>query len=179
VPDRSIGGIPKGHWAEDYIARMASRYDLETVFPGVRTNFMPDSRVSCSEIVLLYELTSGRTPANTGLNIRSRLYELGLDDVIHPNSLVRDASRQQTAGVLTRLLAVRKGLDPRSLRPGAAISISDERDIDDQYYLSVLMVVDINVMQLDTAGRFRPKGTVTRAEAVVAFVRLLELTGEL
>ena len=179
VPDRAIGGIPKGYWAEDYITGMASIYDLESVFPGMRTNFMPDNRVTCGEVVLLYELTTGKAPANTGLSIRNKLFELGLDSVIHPNSLVRDASRQQTAAVLARLLAARKGVDPRSLKPRAAVSITDEKDIDDQYYLSVLVIVDINVMQLDDAGRFRPKNTMTRAEAVAAFARLLELTGEL
>lgn len=179
VPDRAIGGIPKGYWAEDYITGMASIYDLESVFPGIRTNFMPDNRVTCGEVVLLYELTTGKAPANTGLSIRNKLFELGLDSVIHPNSLVRDASRQQTAAVLAWLLAARKGVDPRSLKPRAAVSITDEKDIDDQYYLSVLVIVDINVMQLDDAGRFRPKNTMTRAEAVAAFARLLELTGEL
>ena len=60
---------------------------------------MPDNKASCSEIVLLYELAAGRAPANTGLTVRNKLFELGLDDVLHPNSLVRDAARQQTAAV--------------------------------------------------------------------------------
>lgn len=179
VPDRSIGGIPAGHWAEEHILRMASRYDLESVFPGMRTNFMPDNKASCSEIVLLYELAAGRAPANTGLTVRNKLFELGLDDVLHPNSLVRDAARQQTAAVLAKLFAVKKGTDPRSLRPRSAVAITDESEIDDQYYIYVITIVDMNVMQLDAAGKFRPKGTMTRAEAVAAFARLLELTGEL
>lgn len=179
VPDRSFGGIPEGHWARDYIVKMASKYDLESVFQGARTNFMPEVNVTCREIVLLYELTTGKAPANTGLNTKTRLTELGLDDLLHPNSLAKDASRQQTAAVLARLLAARKGTDPRSLRPRSTIAITDEKDIDDQYYMSVLIVVDINVMQLDASGRFRPRGTMTRAEAVAAFARLLELTGEL
>jgi hypothetical protein len=65
------------------------------------------------------------------------------------------------------------------MRPRTTASISDERDIEDLYYMSVLIVVDIGVMQLDASGRFRPKGTMTRAEAVAAFARLLELTGDL
>ena len=73
--------------------------------------------MTCSEIVLLYELTTGMAPANTGLNMRARLTELGLDDLLHPNSLAKDASRQQAAAVLARLLAVKKGTDPRSMRP--------------------------------------------------------------
>lgn len=179
VQDRGIGGISENHWARDHILKMASRYDFGSVFQGAGTNFMPEVRVTCSEIVLLYELTTGMAPANTGLNMRARLTELGLDDLLHPNSLAKDASRQQAAAVLARLLAVKKGTDPRSMRPRTTASISDERDIEDLYYMSVLIVVDIGVMQLDASGRFRPKGTMTRAEAVAAFARLLELTGEL
>ncbi|HOQ06857.1 MAG TPA: S-layer homology domain-containing protein, partial [Clostridiales bacterium] len=179
VPGRGIGGIPEDHWARNYILKMAAKYDLESVFKGAGANFMPEVKVTSGEIVLLYELVTGMAPANTGLNIRSKLAELGLDDLLHPNSLAKDASRQQTAAVLARLLAVRKGTDPRSLRPRTSAVITDERDIDDQYYMSVLIVIDVGVMQLDASGRFRPKGTMTRAEAVAAFARLLELTGDL
>ena len=97
---------------------------------------------------------------------------------LHPNSLVRmrQAADCGSAGEAVR---VKKGTDPRSRRPRSAVAITDESEIDDQYYIYVITIVDMNVMQLDAAGKFRPKGTMTRAEAVAAFARLLELTGEL
>ncbi len=121
----------------------------------------------------------GKSAANTGLDVKTRLKLLGMDDIIHPNSLLRNVNRQQTAAVLARLFAVKRGLNPASLSPTASKAITDEQGIDDKYYLAVYMVVDINVMQLDESGRFRPGETVTRAEAVAAFVKLLELTGDL
>jgi|GEM_PF-553088 len=178
-PDKSVGGIPKGHWAESYIAKITAKYDLEDIFPGMRSNFMPDNRATCSEVILLYEKVIGKSAANTGLDVKTRLKLLGMDDIIHPNSLLRNVNRQQTAAVLARAFAVRRGLNPASLSPTASKAITDEQGIDDKYYLAVYMVVDINVMQLDESGRFRPGETVTRAEAVAAFVKLLELTGDL
>ncbi len=177
--DKSVGGVPSGYWAEGYITRVAEKYDLEDVFPGIRNNFMPENRATCKDVVLLYEKMTGRTAGNTGLDMRTRLKMLTMENIIHPNSLLRDVNRQQTAAVLVKLFAVKKGLDASSLRPSAGISISDEGSIDDEFYLPVVLIVDIDVMQLDEMGRFRPVGTMTRAEVVAAFARLLELTGDI
>lgn len=175
----SIGGIPAGHWAEGYIKSLASRYDLENVFSGVQNNFMPDNKATGREVVLLYELVTGRTAELSGLNIRQKSERLGLNSLIHPNSLVRNIERQDTAAVLIKLLSVKKGVSLSALKPGGRVMIADESSIREECYHSVVMIVDINVMELDVNGRFNPSNNMTRAEVVAAFVKLLRLTGEL
>ena len=175
----TIGGVPEGHWAESYITSLASKYDLGNVFPGIQNSFMPDNKVMCKEVVLLYELVVGRSAELTGLEIRQKSEKLGLDSLIHPNSLVRNVQRQQTAAVLLKLLSVKKGVNMASLRPGGRIIIADESSINEEYFHPVLMIVDLEVMGLDGNGRFSPGNQMTRAEVVTAFVKLLELTGDL
>jgi hypothetical protein len=176
---RSLAGDIKGHWAENSITSLASKYDLEDVFPGIQTSFMPNSKATVRELVLLYEKVTGKTAENTGLDGKSRLAGLGLDSLLSPNSLARNADRQQTAAILCRLFSVKKGVDAGSLRPSGRTYISDESGVRDDYYNSVVIIVDIGVMTLDASGRFNPGGTITRAEAAEAFVRLLRLTGDL
>lgn len=175
----SLSGDVKGHWAESSITSLAGRYDLEDVFPGIQTSFMPNNKATAREIMLLYEKIIGKSAENTGLDPKNKLLRLGLDDVLSQNALARNADRQQTAAVLCRLFSVKKGVDAASLRPAGRTFISDESSIGDDYYNSVIIIVDIGVMSLDGSGRFNPGGTVTRAEAAEAFVRLLRLTGDL
>jgi len=175
----SIGGIPEGHWAESYIKSLASKYNLENVFPGIQNNFMPDNKVMCKEVILLYELVVGRSAELTGLEIRQKSEKLGLDGIIHPNSLVRNVQRQQTAAVLTKLLSVKKGVSMTALKPGGRVMIADESSIGEEYFQPVLLIVDAKVMELDANGRFNPGNQMTRAEVVTAFVKLLKLTGDL
>lgn len=175
----SIGSVPEGHWAESYITSLASKYDLGNVFPGIQNSFMPDNKVMCKEVVLLYELVVGRSAELTGLDIRQKSEKLGLDSLIHPNSLVRNVQRQQTAAVLFKLLAVKKGVSIAALKPGGRVMIADESSINEEYFQPVLMIVDIKVMGMDGSGRFSPANQMTRAEVVAAFVKLLELTGDL
>lgn len=174
-----IGGIPPGHWAREYIAAIASRYDLSDVFPGSRDNFMPDNKATCREVVLLFEKAAGKTAENAGLDIRQKNTKLGLAGIIHPNSLAKNIKRQETAAVLLKLFSVKKGAGMGGLKPGSRIIIADENNIGDDYFQPVLMVVDMKVMELDGNGRFRPGSQMTRAEIVTAFVRLLKLTGDI
>jgi len=179
APDKTVGGIQESHWAYGYIVKLAAKYDLEDVFPGMRTNFMPESRATCKEVILLYEKMAGKSVENTGLDIRSKLTLLGLDSIIHPNSAAKDVNRQQTAAVLSKLFAAKKGLTYGNIRPSNGVRINDEGDIDGKYYSSVVLVIDTGVMTLDGSGSFRPLGSMTRAEVVAAFARLLELTGDI
>lgn len=179
APNQSAGGVTEDHWAQKYIAGITAKYDLEDVFPGIQTNFMPENKATCREVILLYEKIAGKSAENTGLDIRSRLTTLGLDNIIQPNSISKNVTRQQTAAVLVRLFAAKKGLNAGSIRPSAGIRISDESDIGDKYYSSVVTAVDTGIMQLDGSGRFRPQENMTRAEVVTAFARLLELTGDI
>lgn len=171
--------IPDGYWAKDYISRLTSKYDLSDVFSGIGTSFMPDNKVTCKEVILLFEKVTGRSATNAGLDPKQKSAKLGLDGIISPNGILKNVRRQETAAVLMQLFGAKKGIDAGSLRPGGNINIEDEADIDSAYYNSVLMIVDLGVMSIDSEGRFAPAANMTRAEVSVAFVRLLELTGDM
>lgn len=175
----SPGSVPPGHWAEGYIRELSSKYDLSNVFPGMQNNFMPDNKATCKEVVLLYETVTGRTAADAGLDIRQINARLGLDRIINPNSLQKNIKRQETAAVLLNLFSAKKGIKAASVRPAGRLSIKDENSIDDAFYQSVLVILDIKVMELDGTGRFNPGATMTRAEVVTAFTNLLKQTGDL
>jgi len=175
----SISDVPAGHWAESYIKKLTSKYDLADVFSGVNKSFMPENIATCKEVVLLYEKVTGRDIENKGLDIKQKNTRLGLNTFINPNSLLKDVNRQQTAAVLIKLFSVKKGVNIERMRPGGIVYIEDEDNIGDEYYKSVLMVVDMGVMSIDQSGKFNPEGRMTRAEVVTAFVRMLELTGDI
>lgn len=171
--------IPDGYWAKDDISRLTSKYDLSGVFSGIGTSFMPDNKVTCREVILLYEKVTGRSAVNAGLDIKQKSAKLGLDGIINPNGVMKNIRREETAAVLLKLFAVKKGVDADSLRPGGNVYINDEADIDAAYYNSVLMMVGLEVMNTNGEGNFVPSADMTRAEVSVAFVRLLELTGDM
>ncbi len=173
-----IGDVAAGYWAESSITTLTSRYDLSDVFTGIDNGFMPENKATCSEVILLYEKVTGKTSEDAGLDIRQKTAKLGLDGIIGSNSLARNVRRQETAAVLLKLFAVKKGVSTGSLKPGGNIDIADEKSIDDNYYSQVVMIVDMKVMSLDGSGKFNPVNQMTRAELVTAFVRLLELAGE-
>jgi hypothetical protein len=173
-----ISDVPAGHWAESSITTLTSKYDLSDVFTGINSGFMPENKATCTEVILLYEKVTGKTSEDAGLDIRQKTAKLGLDGFIGSNSLARNVRRQETAAVLLKLFAAKKGVSTGSLKPGGNVDIADESGIDDNYYNPVVLIVDMKVMSLDDSGKFYPVNQMTRAELAVAFVRLLELAGE-
>ncbi len=171
--------IDGSYWASTYITRLTTRYDLSEVFTGSGSTFAPENIVACSEIVLLYEKVTGKANENYGLTIRQKSTRLGLDDIFSPTGLLKSVKRQETAAVLIKLIEVKKGLSPGSMKPGATIYISDETGILDKFYNPVLAALDLKVMSVDSDGNFKPNGTMTRAETAAAFVKLLQLTGDI
>ena len=172
-------GVPDGYWAKDYIGRLTSKYDLSDVFSGMSTSFMPDNKVTCREVILFYEKVTGRSTANSGLDLKQKTVRLGLDGIINPNGAMKNVKREETAAVLLKLFSAKKGVSADSLRPGGNIYINDDTEIDDAYYNPVMMIVDMGIMSIDSSGNFTPEGSMTRAEVTVAFVRLLEKTGDM
>ena len=176
---KAAADIPEGYWAGDYIGKLTSRYDLSGVFPGIANSFSPENPVSGKEIILLYETVTGRTAADSGLDIKQKSAKLGLDAIIKPSAVLKDIKRQETAAVLIKLFAVKKGISGAGLRAGKTIVLTDEADVDDEFYNSVLLSVDLKIMETDSNGNFKPQARMTRAEATAAFVKLLELTGDI
>jgi len=175
----STGAIPAGHWSESYVKELSSKYDLSDVFPGMQANFMPDNKATCSEVVLLYEIVTGRTAEDAGLNIRQKNTKLGLDSIINPNLLQKNIKREETAAVLLKLFSVKKGVNATAIRPGGRIAIKDENSIDEAYFQPVVVMVDMKIMDLDGNRNFSPAAAMTRAEVVAAFTKLLKQTGDL
>ena len=175
----STGAVPEGHWSAGYIQELSSKYDLSDVFQGMQTNFMPDNRVTCGEVVLLYEVVTGRASEDAGLNIRQKNTKLGLENILNPNLLQKNIKREETAAVLLNLFSVKKGVNASAVRPGGRTAIKDENSIDEAYFQPVVIMVDIKVMELDGNGNFGPNKAMTRAEVVAAFTKLLKQTGDL
>ncbi len=173
-----VNDVPSGYWAESYISKLTSKYDLSDVFTGINNGFMPENKATCTEVVLLYEKVTGKTAEDSGLDIRQKTAKLGLDGIISANALAKNVKRQETAAVLLKLFAVKKGVNAASLKPGGNIDIADESSIGDAYYSPVVLVVSMDIMSLDANGKFYPLNQMTRAELAAAFVRLLEKAGE-
>lgn len=174
-----ISDLPEGFWAKDYIARLTSRYDLGDVFTGASTAFYPEKLVTGKEMILLFEKLTGRTAENSGLDIKQKSAKLGLDTIINSNAILKSIKRQETAAVLIKIFAAKKGISETALKPGRTVMLNDENDISDVFYNRVLLAVDLKLMDIDKDYYFKPLAYLTRAEAAAAFVRLLELTGDL
>jgi hypothetical protein len=175
----STGAVPGGHWSGSFITDLSSKYDLSDVFPGMQTNFMPDNKATCSEVVLLYEVVTGRTTEDAGLNIRQKNTKLGLDSILNPNLLQKNIKREEAAAVLLKLFSAKKGVNASAIRPGGRIAIKDESSMDETFYQPVVVIVDMKIMELDGNGKFNPNTAMTRAEVVAAFTKLLKQTGDL
>ena len=175
----STGDVAADYWAKASITKLMAKYDLSDIFAGVNTAFGPENIVTCREMVLLFEKVTGRTAENTGLDIKLKVKKLELDGIINTNSVMKNMTRQQAAGVLAELFTVKKGLNAASLRPGGSVYINDDAKIEDSLYNSVIIVVDKKVMTLDANGNFNPHRNLSRAEVTVTLVRLLELTGDM
>ncbi|NJD04763.1 MAG: ferrous iron transporter A, partial [Ruminiclostridium sp.] len=175
----TLSDVPGNHWAKDYITKLTSRYYLSDVFTGINTAFAPENQVSGKEIILLYEKVTGRTSENLGLDIKQKSEKLGLDTIINSNALLKSIRRQEAAAVLIKLLAAKKGVGRTALKPGRTIILNDEAEVGNTFYSGVILAVDLNLMETDPDYNFKPLGYMTRADIAAAFVKLLELTGDI
>jgi len=171
--------MPDSHWAKKDVEKFLSKYDLSGVFDGIEKTFAPEDIVTAKEIVLLYEVVMDRADENAGLDIRNKVKNLGLDDIINVNRIMGAITKQETAAVITRIYCAKMGIRIESLRLGRNIYINDENSIDSKFEKTVMFVVDSDVLKLDTNGNFNPKASVSRAQVISAFVRMLEKTGDL
>ena len=174
-----ISDEPDSQPANEYITLLTLKYDLSDVFTDINNTFSPDNIVTSKEVVLLYEKVTGRTAEDTGPDVRQKVVKLGLSNIISPSDVMKNIKKQETASVLLKLFAVKKGLNINSLKPRGIIYISDEESIGKYYYNQVLTIVDLGVMTINSKGNFAPRASITRAEIFEAFVRLLKLTGDM
>lgn len=172
-------GTSSDYQKNDSISRFLSAYDVSDIFPDAGTAFASNDLVTCRELVLLYEKVTGRTAENAGLDIKDKSKKLKLDSIISSGRIMKNATRQEAAGVLAKLLALKKNLDAENLVPGSNIYINDDSQIDENLYNFVLIVLDRKIMTLDSNGNFNAKANINRAGIITAMVRLLEQTGDM
>jgi hypothetical protein len=171
------GDIPQNYYAAEAINKFGSRYDLGSIF-GSESSFYPESPVSVKETILLYEKTSGAIN-NAGLDLKQKCTLLGLDTILNAASASRDIERQEFAAVLAKLYVLKMGVHMDSLTPSKNLTIKDEINISNKYLKPVLICLDSRILNMDEKGNFRPTQYITRAEAISALVKLLEITGDL
>lgn len=159
--------------AKPYISKLAANYDLTTVFPGADKSFNPDLKVTVKEIILLYELISeGKNDSNTDAKVKAKEY--GIDKIINITNMYRNITRQEAAAIATKLYCQMSGLDYNKLKVTYGKAIKDNNLIDQKYAMPVNMCLKMNLMTLDSSGKFNPKDTITRAQIAVVIQKVLE-----
>jgi len=171
--------MPDSHWAKKDVEKFLSKYDLSDVFYGIDKTFAPEDLVTAREIVLLYEKVTDRADEGAGLDIRAKVKNFGLDDIINVNRIMGLVTKQETAAIITRIYCEKMGVRIESLRLGRNVYVNDENYIDKSFERAVMFVVDSGILKLDANGNFNPKASVSRAQVISAFVRMLEKTGDL
>ncbi|HHW48279.1 MAG TPA: hypothetical protein GXX14_06645 [Clostridiaceae bacterium] len=171
--------MPDGHWAKRDVEKFLSKYDLSDVFYGIDKTFAPEDNVTAKEIVLLYEVVMDLDDENAGLDIRTKVKNLGLGDIINVNRIMGLVTKQETAAVIARIFCAKMGIRIENIKLGRNVYINDEIYVDSSFEKAVMFVVDNSILKLDANGNFNPKASVSRAEVISAFVKVLEKTGDL
>jgi len=104
---------------------------------------------------------------------------LGLTDVLGNVSTMKSLERQELAGVIAKLYIMKMGIDIGRFEASTNTRITDEESISPALKKYVMLCTDIKVLLLDEKGNFKPDSLVTRAQAISAIVRVLELTGDI
>ncbi|RCX11237.1 S-layer family protein [Anaerobacterium chartisolvens] len=167
--------LPVNYWAKESIDKFLSKYDLRGVFAGVDKSFNPEMNVSVEEMVLLYEKVMAKTEANAGADIKQKVSKMGLNGIVNTAGLKKDITRQEASAIFIKVYCSNKGLNSQNLRPSKNIFVSDEDDIGSKYYSSVMMTIDLKVMSTDETGSFKPKSSITRAQAIDSMVKVMGL----
>jgi len=179
TPNNSMNDVPDDHWAKDSIDKFMSVYDLTGVFAGLDKSFSPGATVSVKELILLYGKVTGSTSGNAGTSIKKQAQNLGLDKLLNAANAARNVTREETAAVLVKLYCTKTGVDMGSLKTSKTIYIADDDKISNSKYASVAMSIDLGILELDEDSYFYPEKSITRAELITAFVKLLKLTGDI
>ena len=174
----AAGGVPDSCWAKENIDKFLSKYDLSDVFIGIDKSFAPEDTVSGKEMILLYEKLLDKSGESVGLDVRQKAMSLELDSIINYNNIMGNITRQEMAAILVRIYSVKLGVDSESLKTGKNIFIKDEVQVGGKYYKYVLLVIDRNMLTIDSNANFNPRSFMTCAQVITALVLLLEQTGD-
>ncbi|MDP4182773.1 MAG: ferrous iron transporter A, partial [Bacillota bacterium] len=170
--------IPQNSKVADDLNKLSKRYDLSSVF-GTGSSFYPENTITVKEIVDLYEVLSGKGSNWAGLDTKQKISKLGLSDAFGGVNTMKGLEKQELSAVVGKLYTSRMGIDINSFMPAKKLQITDEADINAKRVKYVTLCLDIKVFSLDEKGYFKPGVTMTRADAVAAFVKVLDITGDL
>lgn len=172
-----VNDIPESSVAAEDIRKLAAKYDLSKVF-GTNGSIYPESTLAVKDAVGLYELVTGnKGPA--GLDVKQKIAVLGLVDVLGNVSTMKSLENQELAGIVAKLYILKMGIDIGRFEASIMPHVTDEEDISPELKKYVTLCIDIKALSLDEKGSFKPDSLVTRAQAISAIVRVLELTGDI
>lgn len=178
--------VPDSHWAADSIRQAV---DLGIITGYEDGTFKPDKEVSRSEFIAMLvralKLPPNDTAAVTFADAGSiakwaqpyvaQAVEQGLitgfaDGTFRPQATI---TRTELAALLVRASGLQVQLDAER----SSLSFSDVDRIPEWAVRYVATAVDAGLLQGVGGNRFDVKGVVTRAQAAVAIIRLLNLNG--
>ncbi|HOJ12794.1 MAG TPA: hypothetical protein PK733_19695, partial [Clostridiales bacterium] len=165
---REYRDIPGDYPDRNSILSFISNYDVCEIFQLSGRNLFPERRVSVKEAIDLYELVTDRARKGIGLNIKEKAKKLGLENIVNAGTPVKDINRQEAAGLIMKIYALKSGLDYDRLKLGGRILIKDENDIDDKFYKAVVILAENKIMRLDARGCFEPLKHITRGDIMAA-----------
>jgi len=174
----AVNDMPESSVAAEDIRKLAAKYDLSKVF-GTNGSIYPESTLAVKDAVNLYELITSGSKGPAGLDVKQKIAALGLTDVLGNVSTMKSLERQELAGVIAKLYIMKMGIDIGRFEASTNTRITDEESISPALKKYVMLCTDIKVLLLDEKGNFKPDSLVTRAQAISAIVRVLELTGDI
>lgn len=168
-----VNSTINNHWAKNDILSLIKKIDLSNIYTNIAT-IQLDTDISVKEIVLIVEKTVNRKPVEyITLDINEIAKSIGINDIVNTSTPEAYITRQQAATVLVRVYSMKSGISEKNVLSASRIIIEDEKDIDDKYFKSVLIAIDIGLMNKDAQGRFMPRNKLSRAEMFVMINRLI------
>jgi hypothetical protein len=187
--ERTFADI-QGHWAQQAIEKMASKY----VADGISDQqFNPESPVSRGEFTVFMSRALGlnvsdqpEQPAgltDTGASpyqqfiaasIQAGLIQGYEDGSFRPDQTI---TREEMAVLLSRVQDLQTGSQPKSNQPVPGTAFNDGNQIGEYAKDAVQKLSGAGIIQGGDNGEFRPKDSTSRAEALTMLERTLRSMG--
>ncbi|WP_337099081.1 S-layer homology domain-containing protein [Paenibacillus sp. YIM B09110] len=177
------------HWGKSFIEQAAAKGLVEGIGGG---NFAPDKAVTRAEFTAMLVRALGRGTAASStapyedVNQSAWYFgevaiakELGLLDFVESSSFNPDQplSREEMASMLAAVIELEKL--PTTKEFVRLDGYKDIGNVNSAYLEDVRLMVKLNIMTGMSEVTFNPKGELTRAQAAVVFIRLLQTLGSI
>lgn len=171
---RTYDEIPADYPDRMYITEFISKYDVNKIFQLSGGSIYLEEPVSVKEAILLYEAVMNREYEATTTDIKVKAKELGIDNIINPNTPARDVTRQQAAALVAKVYSIYGGVDLQRIKISKYGLAKDEDRINDKFYKSVMFLLEKGIMRTNSTGYFEPDKSISRGEIMAAFAKTLE-----